>query len=107
MEIRVQSIKFNADQKLLDFIDKKVGKLSKFFDEVIKTEVVLSLLPDVDNKSVKIRVMIPGNDLVVERNASTFEDAVVDCVDVLKDQLVRTKEKRGDIRKKSPIDELI
>ena len=55
MEIRVQSIKFDADQKLLDFIDKKVNKLSRFFDDVIRTEVVLSLLPDVDNKNVKIK----------------------------------------------------
>lgn len=107
MEIRVQSIKFNADQKLLDFIDKKVSKISRFFDDVIRTEVVLSLLPDVDNKNVKIQVMIPGNDLVVERNAATFEDAVVDCVSVLKDQLVRTKEKRGDVRKNAPADEIM
>lgn len=101
MEIRVQSIKFNADQKLLDFIDKKVSKLSKFFEDVIRAEVVLSLLPEVDNKCVKIQMMIPGNDIVVERNASTFEDAVVDCVAVLKDQLVRAKEKRSDSRKGS------
>ena len=107
MEIRVQSIKFDADQKLLDFIDKKVNKLSRFFDDVIRTEVVLSLLPDVDNKTVNIKVMVPGNDLMVERNAPTFEDAVVDCVSVLRDQLVRAKEKRGDVRKKTPVDELI
>lgn len=107
MEIRVQSVKFNADQKLLDFIDKKVGKLSRFFDDVIRTEVVLSLLPDVDNKNVKIKVMIPGNDLVVEKNAATFEDAVVDCVAILKDQLVRAKEKRSDARKTTPVDQLL
>lgn len=34
MEIRVQSLKFNADQKLLDFVEKKVSKLSRF-DEAI------------------------------------------------------------------------
>lgn len=93
MEIRVQSVKFDADQKLLDFIDKKVGKISKFYDAIVRTEVVLSLLPDIHNKSVKIHVVIPGNDIIVEKNADTFEDAVVDCVDVLKDQLVSAKEK--------------
>ena len=41
MDIRVQSVKFDADVKLLDFIDKKVGKLDKFYDEIIKTEVTL------------------------------------------------------------------
>ena len=65
MKINVQSIKFDADQKLLDFIDKKVGKLEKFFDNIISC-----------------------------RTAPTFEDAVVDCVDVLQDQIIKMKEKR-------------
>jgi Ribosome-associated protein Y (PSrp-1) len=94
MEIKVQSIKFDADQKLLDFVDKKVSKIEKFYDGVIRTEVNLSLLAEPQNKNVKVRVFIPGNDLIVERNADTFESAVVDCVGVLKDLLVSEKEKR-------------
>jgi len=94
MEINVQSIKFNADQKLLDFIDKKLGKIEKFYEGVIRTEVNLSLLADPMNKNVKVRVIIPGNELVVERHADTFENAVVSCADVLKDMLVSEKEKR-------------
>ncbi len=96
MEIRVQSIKFNADQKLLDFVEKKVSKLPKFYDEITGAEVVLSLLADPENKNVKIRVSIPGNSIVVERNAHKFEDAIVDCVDVLKGQLVKAKEKKNE-----------
>lgn len=94
MEIKVQSIKFDADQKLLDYIDKKVGKIEKFYDGIVRTEVDLSLLPDPHNKNVKVRVVVPGNDIVVERNADTFEAAVVDCVDVLKERLVEEKEKK-------------
>lgn len=94
MEINVQSIKFNADQKLLDFIDKKVGKITKYYEDIVRTEVVLSLLADPNNKNVKVRVLIPGGELVVERNADTFENAVVECVSVLKDMLVTAKEKR-------------
>ena len=30
----------------------------------------------------------------IERTAPTFEDAVVDCVDVLQDQIIKMKEKR-------------
>ena len=33
MDIRVQSVKFDADVKLLEFIDKKVGKLDKFYED--------------------------------------------------------------------------
>ena len=75
MEIRVQSIKFNADG-------------------ITDVEVALSLLADYENKNVRVHVHIPGNDLIIERNAKTFEDAVVDCVDILKDKLVRAKEKK-------------
>ena len=55
----------------------------------------MSLLADHENKNVKVHVRIPGNDLVIERNARKFEDAVVDCVDILKDKLVRAKEKKA------------
>ena len=95
MEIRVQSIKFNADQKLLDFVEKKVSKLPKFYDEITDVEVTMSLLADHENKNVKVHVRIPGNDIVIERNARRFEDALVDCVDILKDKLVRAKEKKA------------
>jgi ribosomal subunit interface protein len=96
MEIRIQSLKFDADQKLLTYIEKKVAKLSKFFDGIVGAEVFLSLLPDVDNKHVKIRLEIPGNDVVVDRHSKKFEKAVRDCVDVLKEQLKKVKEKRHD-----------
>lgn len=95
MEIRVQSIKFNADQKLLDFVEKKLSKLPKFHDAIITVDVALSLLAEHENKNVKVQVRIPGNDIVVERNAKTFEDAVVDCADILKEKLVRAKEKKA------------
>lgn len=94
MEIRIQSVKFDADQKLLSYIEKKVGRLPKYFDGIVRAEVFLSLLPDVDNKHVKIRVDIPGNDLLVDRHAGKFEVAVRECVDVLKEQLKKVKEKR-------------
>jgi len=96
MEIRIQTLKFNADKKLLDFVEKKLQKLPKYYDDVRSVEVTLSLLPDFDNKNVKMIADVPGNDLVVERNAAKFEDAVLECVDVLKDLLVKAKEKRRD-----------
>ena len=49
MEIRVQSLKFNADQKLLDFVEKKVSKLEKFDDAITDVEVVMSLLEKPEN----------------------------------------------------------
>ena len=96
MEIRIQSLKFNADVKLLDFIEKKFSRIEKFYDGITGVDVALSLLPDHENKNVKVQVAIPGNTIVVEKNAKTFEDAVVDCADILKEKLVKEKEKRAE-----------
>lgn len=97
MDIRIQSLKFDADQKLIDFIEKKLAKLPRYYEDVKSAEVILSLLPDFENKNVKIKVDIPGNDIFVERHSAKFEDALIDCMDVLKDLLVKVKEKRKDI----------
>ena len=57
-------------------------------------DVTLSLLPDAENKSVKLQTRIPGEDLIVERQARTFEEAVTDAADALKERIVRSKEKK-------------
>ena len=93
MNIRIQSVKFDADSKLLEFVEKKVGKIEKCHDNIIDAEVTLSLLPDQLNKEVKVKIHLPGEELIVKRNSKTFEDAVVDCVDVIKEKIVRIKEK--------------
>ena len=56
MNIRIQSVKFDADSKLLEFVEKKVGKIEKFHDNIIDAEVTLSLLPDQLNKEVKVKI---------------------------------------------------
>ncbi|MCF0177834.1 MAG: ribosome-associated translation inhibitor RaiA [Bacteroidales bacterium] len=94
MEIKVQSIKFDADQKLLDFVEKKIGKIDKFYEDIVRCEVILSLLSEHDNKNVKARVLIPGSEIVVEKNSDTFENAIVEVAGILKEKLVSAKEKR-------------
>ena len=96
MNIRIQSVKFSADVKLLDFVEKKVGKLEKYNNEIVDCEVSLTLLPDNANKCAKIIIyLLYKKEIFIEKNANTFEDAVVDCVDALKEQLVRIKEKNS------------
>ena len=92
--INIKSLKFDADEKLLDFIEKKVGKVEKFFDNLGDIDVTLSLLPDAENKSVKLQTRFPGEDMVIERHARTFEEAVTDAADALKEKIVRSKEKK-------------
>ena len=96
MEIKIKSLKFDADQKLIDFIEKKVSKLSRFHDGAEVADVALSVLSEPDNKNVKLQIHVPGEELIIERNAKTFEEAVTDAVDAMKEKLTRAKEKRMD-----------
>ncbi|MBQ0143592.1 MAG: HPF/RaiA family ribosome-associated protein [Bacteroidales bacterium] len=93
MEIRIKSLKFDADQKLLDYVEKKVSRLSRFSDHLEDVEVTLSLLKEPDNKDVKIQTRAYGHDFLIDRNSTSFEDAVSAAVDAMKEKIVRTKEK--------------
>ncbi|MDO5443472.1 MAG: HPF/RaiA family ribosome-associated protein, partial [Bacteroidia bacterium] len=83
----------DADQKLVAFVEKKVSKLEKFYEGVETVDVILSLLQEPDNKNAKIQIHVPGQDLVIEKNAKTFEDAITECSDAMKEKLTRYKEK--------------
>jgi len=95
MKIRVQSIHFDADTKLLGFIQEKVDKLVHFYDQIISGEVFLKLdkADDTQNKIVQIRIQLPGNDIVAKEQRKTFEEATDLCVDSLSRQIKRHKEK--------------
>ena len=96
MEIRVQSLKFNADQKLLDHVEKKVSNLEKFDEGISSVEVSLTLMERPDNKCAKLLAHVPGGNLMIERSAATFEEAVNEAVDAMKEKIKRNKEKRAE-----------
>ncbi len=99
MNIKIQSIKFDADKKLTDFVEKKVSKLERYFDNIVDAEVFLRLQnsQELDNKVAEIRLKVPGSDLFAQRQSKTFEEAVDDCIDALKTQIQKHKDKlRGN-----------
>jgi len=94
MKAIYQATNFNADQKLINFIQKKLDKLDNYFDRVIEAEVFLKLNNKGDkNKTVEVKIGVPGNDIIVSRDAETFEKAMDLAYDVLKRQLRKQKEK--------------
>ncbi|MCQ2176409.1 MAG: HPF/RaiA family ribosome-associated protein [Bacteroidales bacterium] len=93
MEIKIKSLKFDADKKLIAFVEKKVARLSKFLSGAdVDAEVTLTL--DKDGKGAKIQIPEPGGVLIIERTADTFENAITACVDAMKEKLTREKEKK-------------
>jgi putative sigma-54 modulation protein len=94
MNLNVQSIRFDADKKLIEFIEKKIPKLEKFFEGILGADVYLRLNSQpIENKKVEVRLKIPGYDIFAEREAKTFEEATDLCIDALKAQLTKAKEK--------------
>lgn len=95
MNVRIQSVKFDADRKLIEFINAKLGKLERFTDAVVDAEVFLKLDKDHEHgdKLVTVKLEIPGGDLVAEHRSRSFEESVDQCVDAIKKQLERHKER--------------
>lgn len=96
MKIQIQTLHFDADQKLLSFIEKKVNKLALFHDKIIDSNVTLSmenLNTQVKDKVVVIKANIPGTTLIAKETAKVFEESVDLAVDSLKRQIERIKNK--------------
>jgi putative sigma-54 modulation protein len=96
MNIRIKAVKFDADTKLEDFIQKKVSKLGRFFDDIITAEVFLKLenTPDLENKVVEVKLDVPGSDLFARKQTKSFEESTDEVVDALKQQILKHKEKQ-------------
>ena len=95
MDIKLKSIHFDATDQLKAFIEKKTAKLEKSFEDIQTVEVQLKVVKPAtaQNKEVGITVTVPGQTLYVEKTCDTFEEAVDQCVDSLKVQLTKFKEK--------------
>ena len=95
MDIKIHSIRFDADGKLLEFITSKVRKLIQFYIDIIGAEIFLRLdhSQDLENKVVEIKLTIPGNELFAKKQSRTFEESTDLCVEALRRQIRKHKTK--------------
>ena len=93
MKINLKSLKFRAGKQLKEFVNEKVSKLARFDDKIISADVTLTMdsanVPE--NKICEIKLVVPGNDDFVRKNAITFEEAIQDAVVTLQNILQRKK----------------
>lgn len=99
MEIRIKSIHFDATEKLQEFINKKVEKLQKSYEDIQKVEVQLKVEKPAAalNKTTSLTVTAPGNTLFVEKTCDTFEEGVDLCLVAMKVQHTKFKEKQRNL----------
>ncbi|MFN9862241.1 MAG: ribosome hibernation-promoting factor, HPF/YfiA family [Bacteroidota bacterium] len=95
MRLQVHSIHFDADRKLVDFIQRKVDKLETFYDRVVDGEVFLRLNnTGVENKTVEIKVKVPGSQVFAKEQARSFEAATDLATEALRNQIKKYKERQ-------------
>lgn len=95
MRVHTESVAFKADQKLIEYIERKLSKMDQFFDRIIDAQVVLKLenAGQVRDKVAEVRINVPGEILVAKESRKTFEASVASAVEALRRQLIRYKEK--------------
>ncbi len=94
MQINIQSIHFDADQKLLDFVQKKAAKLETLNHRIIDLEIYLKLdkADNHANKITELKLHMPGTTLFAKEQRKTFEESTDLAIDHLKQQLAKRKD---------------
>lgn len=95
MNTTINAVKFKADEKLEKFVNEKVSKLDRLIDNATKCEVNLKVdKPESDNNKIaELSLNLPGQTLFNSKQANTFEEAVAQCVDSMKVQIEKYKER--------------
>ncbi len=95
MKLQIHSIHFDADQKLIAFIQRKADKLETFHDRIVDGEVFLRINnSNIENKTFEIKINIPGNQLFAKEQAKSFEEAADLATEALRRQLKKFKVKQ-------------
>jgi putative sigma-54 modulation protein len=85
MNVNIQTVHFNADSKLIEYVKKKLEKLNLFSDRIIQVNVFLKL----DNVVHAIK------DKFVKSTSKSFEESFDDAMDSLISQIKRNKERKA------------
>ncbi len=95
MKVNTQSVNFNADKKLINFIQNRLEKLNKHYDKVIDADVYLKLDNNniKENKIFEVRLNVPGDSFVVKKQSKSFEEGTDLAIGSLERQLKKRKER--------------
>jgi putative sigma-54 modulation protein len=95
MNVNFQAVNFNVDKKLVEFVQERLDKLEKIYDKIISSEVYLRLenTSDKENKTVEIKVHVPGDEFIVKKTNKSFEEATDLAVASLERVILKRKEK--------------
>ena len=96
MNVNIQTVRFDADTRLTEYINRKLEKLNTFHDRIIKVSVFLKLdnvVHNIKDKIAEIRVHVPRHDFFVKSTSKSFEESFDDAYESICTQIKRKKEK--------------
>lgn len=96
MTVHVQSLHFDADKKLVEYITRKIQKLAQYHDRIIKVDVILNLdnvKHSIKDKIAEIRVHVPRADFFVKSTSKSFEVSFEDAFNALVQQIKKKKQR--------------
>jgi len=96
MNVNIQTVRFDADTKLIEYINKKIEKLQTFHDKIINVDVFLKLdnvAHNIKDKIAEINVRVPKRDFFVKVCSKSFEESFDTALSSMANQVKKYKEK--------------
>lgn len=96
MNVNIQTVHFDADDKLVEYVSKKLTKLNTFHDRILKVDVFLKLdnvVHTIKDKVAEIKVHVPRHDFFVKASSKSFEESFDSAMESIVSQIKRKKEK--------------
>ena len=96
MNVNIQTMHFDADEKLVSYVNRKLQKLQTFHDRIVKVDVYLKLdnvVHTIKDKIVEIRIHVPRHDFFAKASTKSFEESFDCTMDSIVSQIKRKKEK--------------
>src|ERR1700739_130568 len=96
MNVNIQTVHFDADSKLVSYVEKKLDKLFQFHDRITKVDVYLKLdnvVHNIKDKVAEIKVHVPRYNFFVKSSSKSFEESFDEALDSVIMQIKRKKEK--------------
>lgn len=98
MNVNIQTVRFDADAGLIEYINRKLQKLNTFHDRIIKVSVFLKLdnvVHTIKDKIAEIRVHVPRQEFFVKSTSKSFEGSFDEAFDSIVNQIKRKKQKQA------------
>lgn len=98
MNVNIQTVRFDADTRLIDYVNRKLEKLATFHDRIIKVNVFLKLdnvVHTIKDKVAEIRIHVPRHEFFVKSTSKSFEESFDSAFESIVNQIKRKKQKQA------------